>query len=85
MATSTVPTVPPDHLVSYFKPEMAPTFELVEQSGSVRLWRSTAQRHRGDGPHESTRFHITEGDEATVMHMPSESTARANFALAAGL
>jgi hypothetical protein len=84
MATSTVPTVPPD-LVSYFKPEMAPMFELVEQSGSVRLWRSTVQRHDDDGPLKSTRFHITEGDEATLLHITSESTARANFGLAAGL
>lgn len=81
MNSRTTSAAVPQDIAERFLPQEAPVFEVVRETGRVRLWRSVTQNHaiHGTARTGQIRYHVTVGEMADLLMMPRFQQALDNF------
>lgn len=71
----------PAELRERFLPQEDPAFEVIQERGHLRLWKSVSKEFlvQGHLRRSTTRFHITEHEQLDICHMPDLEHAVPNF------
>lgn len=79
-ACNSIESVPKD-IAERYLPGEAPTFEVIRRTGEVRLWKSvTKPQYFADWARPArTHFHISNGQEASIVLMSDMERAIPNF------